>query len=70
MRLKIGSQGLHVATSVRREWKNRNKANLNGKQLNCLIVEPIENRPLRGHEVGNTEVQNQWVLIFLPFVFS
>jgi len=66
---KIGSQGLHVATSVRREWKNRNKANLNGKQLNCLIPEPIENRPLRGHEVGNTEVQNQWKYT-LPAGFS
>ena len=31
--------------------KNRNKANLNGKQLNFLVSRPIENRPLRGHEV-------------------
>ena len=50
--IKIGSRGLHVATSVgRKQKKNRNKANLKGKQLNCLVSQPIKNRPLRGHEV-------------------
>ena len=43
--IKIGSRGLHVATSVGR------KQNLKGKQLNCLVPQPIKNRPLRGHEV-------------------
>ena len=28
-----------------------NEVNLNGKQVNCLVSQPIENRPLRGHEV-------------------
>ena len=27
------------------------KENLNGKQLNCLVSQPIEYRPLTGHEV-------------------
>ena len=50
--IQIGSRGLHVATSVgRKQKKNRNKANLKGKQLNCLVSQPIKNRPLRGHEV-------------------
>ena len=43
--IKIRSRGLHVATSVGR------KQNLKGKQLNCLVSQPIKNRPLRGHEV-------------------
>ena len=29
-----------------------NKGNLNGKQLNCLVSQLIENKPLRGHEVS------------------
>ena len=71
--LKIGSRGLHVATSVGRKEikKQKYKANLNGKPLNCLVPQPTENRPLRGHEVAKPmEVYSaSRVLIFKPFVF-
>ena len=56
-----------------------NKANLNGKQLNCLVSQPIENRPLIGCEVTVWKHRSakpmkvypaSRVLTFSPFVFS
>ena len=55
------------------------EANLNGKQLNCLVSQPIEYRPLRGHEATVWKHRSakpmkvypaSRVLIFSTFVFS
>ena len=53
--------------------------NLDGKQVNCLVCHPIENRPLRGHEVTVSKNRSakpmkvypaSRVLTFSLFVFS
>ena len=63
--IKIGSRGLHVATSVGR------KQNLKGKQLNCLVSQPIKNRPLRGHEVTGGKYRSEKPMkVYLPAEYS
>ena len=56
-----------------------NEVNLNGKQVNCLVSQPIENRALRGHEVTVWKHRSakpmkvypaSRVLTFSSFVFS